>query len=339
MRGSTVTCPPMRPQHSDEVQRSARRLLLGGLFALATAGAAHAQTGAGLLLEPFPKEQAFDGRAEGLVFDGGHVQKTDEDFDFRIYNTQGRVRLFPGELASPRLGYDFTYLDTESSALPRQLIDQSIGVAFPIGKFDEWIVGLSLGIGYAGDTPFGDGDAWYGQGTLAVFRQLSEHSAIVFVLDYNRNRDFLPDIPLPGVAYTTVLEPNIELTAGLPLSSVKWKPLEGLEVQASFTLLDNFSATIGYEVVKNLSIFANYTRYSHNFFIDGLPQNTDRLLFEQRRAEAGVRWEPHDGVRLEAALGYAWGGQFSVGFDQRDSLKVAEISDEPYIRGGIEIRF
>lgn len=311
------------------------RFLLGAMLS----APALAQTGPGLLLKPFPKEQAVDASAEALIFDGGHLQKFDEDFDLRIYNSQGRFRLFPGELASPRIGYNFSYLDTESSLLPAQLVDQSIGVGFPIVKFDDWIVGMSVGVGYAGDSPFGDGDGWYGQATLAVFRQLTEHSAVVFVLDYNGNRDILPDVPLPGVAYTRVLRDDLEVTVGLPLSSVKWKPTKALEIQASYALLDNFSATVAYEVVDHFSLFGSVDNVSHNFFVDGLVENHDRLLFSQRRAEAGVRWEPRDGVRMNLALGYAWGGEFTVGFDQRDSDLVADISDEPYIRGGLEVQF
>lgn len=325
---------------SPRPRRSSRNgFLAATTLTLVAAAPSFGQTGPGLLLKPFPKEEVIDASAEALFFDGGHLQKLDEDLDLRIYNTQGRFRLFPGELASPRIGYNFSYLDTESSVLPQQLVDQSIGVGFPIGKFDEWIVGMSLGVGYAGNSPFGDGDGWYGQATVAVFKQLTEHSAVVFVLDYNGNRDILPDVPLPGVAYTRVLRDDLEVTVGLPLSSVKWKPTDRLEINASYALLDNFSATVAYEVVDNLSLFASVDNVSHNFFIDDLPSNNDRLLFTQRRAEAGVRWEPRDGVKMNLALGYAWGGEFTVGFDQRDSDLVADISDEPYVRGGIQIEF
>ena len=37
------------------------------------------------------------------------------------------------------------------------------------------------------------------------------------------------------------------------------------------------------------------------FYFDGLPENHDRILFEQRRAEAGVRYEPNDGVNVDLA--------------------------------------
>src|SRR5687768_11690660 len=70
---------------------------------------AMAQTNSALLITPFPKEQAVNAEADAVFLEGGHTQKTDEDFRLSLYSTQGRFRLQPGELTSPRIGYDFTY--------------------------------------------------------------------------------------------------------------------------------------------------------------------------------------------------------------------------------------
>src|SRR3712207_8838167 len=53
--------------------------------------------------------------------------------------------------------WDFAYLDidTDFPGLPDRLIDHSVAVGVPIAKYKDWIVGLSLGIGYAGPTPYG----------------------------------------------------------------------------------------------------------------------------------------------------------------------------------------
>lgn len=305
------------------------------------AGRAGAQTGAALILKPFPKEQALESSAEGLFLNGGHTQRSNDSFQLSSYNTAGRIRIQPGELTSPRIGFDFSFLDldTSNSALPRQLVDQSIAIARPIGKFGDWIVGLSIGVGYAGPTPFGDGNAWYGKSTLAVFRELSDTSAIVFGLDYDRNRTFLPDIPLPGVAYTRRIDPTLLVVVGLPLTSLEWKPDDRLRVELSYYPLDEFEATVGYRLIDHLELFGSIQRYRHGFFIDGLNDNKDRLLFEQRRAEVGLSWQPRDQFRLSVAGGYAWGGEFSTGFDQRETRLVADISDEPYVRAALEMRF
>ncbi len=311
------------------------------LALLSVQNTANAQTNSALLTTLFPKEQAFAGEAGAVFLENGHSQKTDEDFRLSLYQTYGRVRLVPGELASPRIGYNFTYLDLHSSfnGLPDRLVDQSIAAAFPIAKTDNWIFGASLGVGYAGDSFFGDGDAYYGLASIAAFRQLDDTSALVFVLDYDGNRTYFPDFPLPGVAYNKRIGDTLELTVGLPVSSIRWKPYDQLSIQVDFLLPDDARIDIGYEVIPHVTVFGRARVEREAFYVDGLPQNYDRILFEQRRAEAGVRFAPCKEFSADIAIGYAWSGEFSEGFDFRGSNEITDISDEPYIRAGLQVRF
>src|SRR4051812_10398533 len=129
-----------------------------------------AQTGPELLLKPFPKEAQIEATASATIQDSGHAQKSDAEFKLGIYESEGRLRLFPGEEASPRIGYSITYMDMDSAiaGLPRRAIDQSVSFAMPIGKYEDWVFGLSVGVGYAGDSFFGDGDGYYGMGTIGA---------------------------------------------------------------------------------------------------------------------------------------------------------------------------
>ena len=132
------------------------------LLLLLVAPAALAQTGARLMLEAFPRELTLVTATDANFLQGGHTQSNDESFRLSIYESSGRVRLQPGVFESPRVGWDFTYLELNSTdpRLPEQLVDQSVGFAFPIAKSGDWVIAGSVGVGYAGDTPFGDGDAW-----------------------------------------------------------------------------------------------------------------------------------------------------------------------------------
>lgn len=303
--------------------------------------AALAQSGARLLLEPFPKEQAVDISADGYFLDNGHTQEADEDFSLRVYESLGRVRLKPGDVASPRVGWEFLYLDldTDDPSLPDQLVDQSVGFATPIAKSGDWVFALSAGFGYAGDTPFGDGDAWYPRATFVALTQPNETSAFVFVLDYDRNRTFLPDVPLPGFVYTGRVSDRLLYTIGLPVSSVTWKPDDRWTLTATYLVPYTLDADVSYEVVEGLSLYGKLESRYEAFFIDGLEENYHRLFFEQRRAEAGVRWTPREGMNVTVGAGYAWGGEFSTGWDLRETDEVTDISDEPYVKAGIEFQF
>jgi hypothetical protein len=323
------------------VVRGAYLPALSILALMLTASSARAQTNSALLITPFPKEQAVAVEGGATFLEGGHTAKSDEDFRMSVYGTTGRFRLVPGELKSPRIGYDFTYLDLHTSfdGLPDRLIDHSVAVGFPVAKYEDWIFGASLGLGYAGDSFYGDGDAYYGLASIAAFRQIDDNTALVFVLDYDGNRTFLPDIPVPGAAYIRRIDERLQMTVGVPISSVRWEATDQLTVEVGFSLPDDVRVDIGYEVIPHLTIFGRARQQREAFYFDGLAENYDRILFEQRRAEAGVRYEPSKAFNIDLAIGYAWGGEFSEGFDSRDTTEITDISDEPYIRAGLELRY
>jgi hypothetical protein len=329
---------------TDDMARNFRKTaFLSTMILLLGVVAAQGQTNSGLLVELFPKEQVFSGRASAVFLEGGHIAESDadEDFQMAIYDTEGRFRLKPGAEESVRIGYDFTYLDLQTGfdGLPERLVDHSVAVGFPIGKHGDWIFGGTAGIGYAGDSFYGDGDAYYGLASLVAFWKQSETSAFVFALDYDGNRTFLPDIPLPGFAYIKRISDRLELTAGLPITAIKWKATDQLTVELAYSIPDDVRLDVGYEVFDHLTLFGRVRQQREAFYFDGLAENYDRILFEQRRAEAGVRYEPCENAAVDLALGYAWSGEFSEGFDSRRNNEIADISDEPYIRGGIELKY
>ncbi|HZN69759.1 MAG TPA: hypothetical protein VFB66_31075 [Tepidisphaeraceae bacterium] len=338
------------------LENAGKRIRLSASVAAAATGAAatllvalpvSAQTGPGLLLEPFPKEQLTDTRGGFLAVNGGHVKGTDESVQLSFVESTGRVRVIPGNLISPRVGWDLEYVLVNADggalddALPSELTDHSVGVAFPVAKVGEWIFGVSLGVGYAGGTPWADGSGWYGKATAVGFRQLREREALVFAIDWDGNRSFLPDVPLPGFAYTRGVGDTLTFIVGIPLSSVTWKPLPKLSLEAGYFPVESFDAAIGYGFAPHWSVFGNLEYRSTAFWLDEIGGN-DRLIFEQRRAEVGVRYAPLEtqkAVAFTAAVGYAWGQEFSIGFDSRDTDVIADLSDEPYLRVGLELKF
>ncbi len=264
-----------------------------------------------------------------------------EDFRLSVYESAGRVRLTPGVFESPRVGWEATYLELNSTdpSLPEQLVNTSAGFAMPLGKTGDWVFALGVGAGYAGDTPYDDGDAWYGQGTLLAFRQFDEESGLAFIIDYDGNRSILPDVPLPGFAYSRRIRDDLFLVAGLPVTSLEWTPTERLTVKGTYALPYTVDLAVGYEVTQGLRVYGKTESRSEAFHLDALERNSDRLFFEQRRAEVGVAWEPRDGWLLTAGVGYAWGGEFSTGWDVRETDEVTDISDEPYVKLGLVARF
>ena len=302
---------------------------------------ASAQTGSTLMLKPWAPEKLAEAQGSGIFENQGHTSNGN-DFQLSMYESYGRVRMFPGKEASPRIGYDFLALDIDSNdpALPDQLYDQSISAGTFVWQQNGWVAGVTAGVGYAGDSPFGDGNGWYYLASIGIGKELDKahESILAFVIDYDGNRTLFRDIPLPGVEYVYRFDPTIRFTVGLPVTGVLWTPIDKLTIEANYTLTDRFDASVTYDVVKQFSVFGRLDTRREAFWIDGA-DGDDRLIFQQRRVEAGVKFNPIENLSIVASGGYAFGQEFSFGWSERSSDEVADVSDELFFRVGLELQF
>lgn len=318
-----------------------RRVLVIGvvLFAISLAATVRAQTGAALLLKPWPQDQAFEGVAGGYFENSAHSDSGD-NVQFSDYESSGRIRIMPGNLISPRVGYDFRYInaDTKSTVIPHELSDQSIALGTAIAQYSGWVAGATFGLGYAGDSAFSRGSAWYGKATVAFGKKFDDRNGLGIVIDYDGNRPYYPDFPLPGFAYIHRHDPHLLLTLGVPYSSIEWTPTERIKVEGSYTLLQDLAARISYEFIKHWTVFTAFHTERDAFHVDDFPKDR-RLLFENHRVEGGVQFVPCDHATLSLSGGYAFGNRFSQGFDFDKTHTVLKISDAPFLHAGLEVRF
>lgn len=317
-------------------------LLAAGLLLLTGGRAALAQTGAALLVKPWPdKNEVFDGSADAYFFNSGHTLNNNDHFQLFDYESTGRFRILPGNEISPRIGYEALYLDnhTRAPGLPDQLSDTSLAIGTGIAKWDgNWVAGITLGVGYAGSSAFESGSAWYGKADLVVAKQISDNDFLGLILDYDGHRTYFPDCPLPGFGYSHRFDPHFQIVAGVPFSSVTWKPIDPIDVELEYNLLTDLQGSFGYEFIRHVFAYGSFTYLRDAFHAPGLARD-HRLLFYEQRVEAGFRYEPNDHLKFKAGVGYEWDGSYRSGFDFRKDTKVEAFSDEPYLRIGIELNY
>jgi len=298
-----------------------------------------AQTGPELLLRPWPKGQWLQTDGDFTLQNTGSTRNSD-DFQLTFYDTSGRVRLLSEQRADPRFGWNYTDINTSGdAALPSHLTDTSVGFGMGVADWKGWVAGITLGVGYAGAGAFDDSNAYYGMADLLLGRDFGKDSSLGLVIDYNGNRSFMPDVPMLGFLYTKRIDTKLLLGLGFPYNSIEYKPNSQFTIRAKYAIPDAFEANIDYAIVRNFGVFAEYGSWRHAFHWDALPDGSDRLLYEARHAEIGVRWTARDSISLTLAGGYAFGQEFNVGFDTRDQDRVAKPSDEPYLHLGFEIRY
>jgi hypothetical protein len=309
---------------------------------LLLAQSARAQTGPDLLVKPWPdKGQVADGYADAYFFDAGHAKDTGDSFRLSDYESVGRFRILPGNEISPRIGYNFLYLDnhTTSGRLPRQLSDDSVAIGTGIAKWgDGWVAGITLGVGYAGSNAFAVGRGWYGKADIVVAREISDTDALGIILDYDGNRSYLPDTPLPGFGYSHRFDPKLQVVAGLPYSSLDWKPIDQVEITGEYQLFADIKLAGAYEFIPHFFAYGSLGFVRDSFHVDDQAKDR-RLLFHQQRAEIGIRYVPIENLTAKIGLGYSWDGAYTSGWDFRKSTAVENISDTPYLRAGVEWKF
>lgn len=294
-----------------------------------------------MLVKPWPmKDEMFDGRAEAFFFNAGHTSEPHDKFHLSMFDSVGRFRIIPGSEISPRIGYDFNFLDlhTPNKKLPNYLSDESVAVGSGLFQQGKWIGAMTLGVGYAGDNAFGNGAAWYGKADVILVRQLDHEDYLGFVVDYDGHRTYAPDIPLPGFGYSHRFDPKLQMVLGVPYSSVSWTPIDRLDIEAEYAILSDIRVNIGYEFLRHLTAYGLFDYSRDAYHVSNLPKDR-RLLFFQYRLEAGIRYQPIRQVSVGLGAGYGFDGQFRSGFDFQRTHAVTDFSDSPYVRGEVEVRF
>ena len=312
--------------------------------AVGAATPAVAQVGTALVAVPWQPGQSLGVTSYAIGLDTdttGDFFGPGADLTLARVVTFGRYRPDPDNPRGLSVGwlYDHTELNTNDPRLPDRLETTALAVGGPLGRYDGWDVGFTVGGGFSGDLPYADGDAWYGVGSLFARKQLGETPTfITWFLDYDGSRSFLPDVPLPAVQYTVRESATLTYSLGLPFSSVSWQPDDRWSIDVKFLLPIAGTAEVSYRATDRWSAYFMYETSTRAYHLSG-DDDRRRLFFEQSRTELGTRFKLTPEVTLTAAAGYAFQQQFSRGFDTRNLSFVRDVDDAPFLRVGVTAGF
>jgi hypothetical protein len=318
--------------------RSLAVLSAGLLLCAGVARPARAQTTAELTTKPWQGGQFGETLDKITYQEQGHVRgEDDRGAQIFWWDSKGRFRFSKTDPDAFSLAYRYLTMnfDTNSPNVPDTLDDMSLAGGIHLGEIgDGWHVSTVLGLGYASDNLFADVNGLYGIGHLLFERKMSDTDSLVLGIMYDGNSGLLPDVPLPEFAITHYT-PNLTYSIGFPQSSLRWLLTDNLAVSLGYLMPYTGDVTLEYTIGSGWSVFGNFANFFQGFYLDGQGRE-DRIFYEMRRAEMGVRYQNPDvykGIGLDVAVtaGYAFDQRLSRGFDVRDRDVQAEISDEPYI--------
>ncbi len=290
---------------------------------------AHADTSARLPLVPMRKDEQAQIRAEVAHYlrsdlaDGGSVAVTKAS-----WSTRWRVT---GRNPQPALYVGFalarTAFDTDDPRIPASLTDVSVAVGFPVTRWASWNVAGTVGAGFAGDKPFADGVAFYGKGSISASRPMGERSRLTVTIDYDGNRGFARDWPLPALIYQRVGE-TLSFAVGLPFNQVTWRPSPRWTVAVSGLPPLFVRASVKYDVTSHVSLGLSFGGGSEFAHVSGTARRI-RFGYEERRVELNATYQ-RDSLRITFGGGAVFDREFFQESDSGREFGSFDVDDGAY---------
>ncbi|MHC4996475.1 MAG: hypothetical protein ACYTGQ_15620 [Planctomycetota bacterium] len=317
------------------------RSLTIAVAVLAVTLSTRAENAAYVLAYPWEDGAYTEFKTDAIFQERGDSKGT--AFETRLNSYESSLRWRADNTTTDTLMAAFQYnvleVDTNDPLLPDdQLINTSVVIS--TGKIidERWKIGVQAGVGYAGDNEFGNGSATHALGLLSAVNTIDDDTQVIWMLNYDGNRNVWQDVPLPGVMYKKTVSDEFSYVLGVPVSGLTWTPDNHWTVSVVYKLLYNLDATVTYALDDSLTLFAQFLNSVQAYSVSG-DSSHRRLFFTQRRLEGGLQWTPASGADITLAVGQAFDQEFERGWDNWDTDSVREISDETYLRAAIDLAF
>jgi hypothetical protein len=231
------------------------------------------------------------------------------------------------------------WLPRTGARLPEHLWDVRLGATYRHRFDNDWVAGAWLELGSASDRPFASYDEWIINANGFLRIPHLENTAWLFLVNYANNREFWPNIPIPGFGYEFKFDKRFRGIAGVPYTYAQWKPIERLELEASYLIPRIIRARVGYRILEPLKIYAGFDWDNQRFFRADRRDRDDRLFYYEKRVVGGVRWDIDPHVWLDLAGGFAFDRFYFEGEDYSDRHgRKLEVQDGPFVMLKVGVR-
>ncbi len=230
-------------------------------------------------------------------------------------------------------------LPSTGDRFPDELWDARLGAGYR-HKFDNgWIGGASVTVGSASDRPFASADEMIVRAIGMLRIPSGQRNAWLGTLIYASDSEFLGGLPIPGLAY--LYSPSDRFTAviGFPFSSVQYRPLDKLTLEAQYLPVRRVRARATYALFRPLRLYVGFDWDSDHWLRADREDEQDKLFYYEKRASGGVRFDlRHVGFRL--AGGYAFDRFYFEGHDYADrNHNRLDIGSGPFVSAQVSVRF
>src|SRR5437773_577947 len=225
---------------------------------------------------------------------------------------------------------------------PSELWDASAGLSYR-HKFDNsWIGGVAVTVGSASDEPFNSVDEMYFRLISMLRVPQGERNAWIFTLIYATDEQiFGHTLPVPGIAYAWLPSDQFHAVIGFPFSSIEYKPIESLTLEAQYFPVYRVRARATWQIVQPLRAYVGFDWDHDHYFRSDRPKDEkdDKIFYYEKRLTAGLRFDLRH-VGFEVSGGYALDRFYYEGesYSDRNDNRI-DVGAGPFVVGRVNIRF
>jgi hypothetical protein len=208
-------------------------------------------------------------------------------------------------------------------------------------RFDSgWIGALNVAIGSPSDKPFASIDEMDISATGVLRVPARNRDAWIFFLNYASNREFLPNIPIPGLGYAW--EPSDQLSAIITtgLVSLQYRPLETLTLSATYIAVRTVDVRLTYQVFRPVRLWVGFDWTNERSLLAGRADPDDRLFYYEKRIRAGAIIGLARQLFVDVTVGYSFDRFYFEGesYSDRDQNRI-DVESGPFAQFRVGARF
>jgi len=281
-------------------------------------------------------------------YDGQEVEGQATDFR----STRHRVRIMTPLYQTDRdelscaASLEYQDIDTDArlpdtnESFPDNLWGINIGATFRHLLDDDKIIGGYFACGSRSDKPFDSTHETTIGTTLFVRIPSGDTDSWLWSVNYSNNREFLNNIPLPGVAYQYARSKRITAIIGVPFALVWYRPTDASSVFLGYYLVRTVHAKARYRMTDAFSCFAGFDWDNERYLRSGRSDRKHRLFYYEKRVNVGVAFDIMQDFKIEIAGGYAFDRFYFEGTTYSDrSQNRLDIHDGPYASINAQLSF
>jgi hypothetical protein len=171
---------------------------------------------------------------------------------------------------------------------------------------DDKTFGAMLQVGSASDRPFSRWDVMTVGGGASLSFPSGEHGRWLLSLSFSNNSPILNYLPIPGVAFMYRTR-TLLAVIGFPYASLHWRPADAWTCSA-LVGVTGVNGELAHSESRAVQEFVGFSSGRAQSYLRADRTNaSDRLLLDESKAAAGVRFPLLHGLSGELQVGYAFG--------------------------------